>query len=76
MSIKNSPTADTRCRWVSPRTRWCDRIVASDDKLNLCESTQLAYLTFCCTRALSGKKKAAYGDVRGTGITGGKVCLL
>ena len=29
MSMKNSPTADTRCRWVSPRNRWCDRIVAS-----------------------------------------------
>ena len=26
---KELPTADTRCRWVSPRTRWCDRIVAS-----------------------------------------------
>ena len=26
---KELPTADTRCRWVSPRTRWCDCIVAS-----------------------------------------------
>ncbi len=26
---KELPTADTRCRWVSPRTRWCDRIVVS-----------------------------------------------
>jgi hypothetical protein len=26
---KELPTADTRCRWVSSRTRWCDCIVAS-----------------------------------------------
>ena len=26
---KELPTADARCRWVSPRNRWCDCIVAS-----------------------------------------------
>ena len=29
LDVNKEFTADTRCRWVSPRTRWCDRIVAS-----------------------------------------------
>ena len=29
LDVNKEFTADTRCRWVSPRTRWCDCIVAS-----------------------------------------------